>query len=114
MLKITGKHIEVTDAIREHANEQFNKVCEHIDISERSLSFGKEKHLFSVVATAETRDGFSATGTAQDKDCYKAITEAVRKLDKQLGKHRAKMKEHTHERVVELETVEDETLRQAV
>lgn len=108
MLKITGKHIDVTDAIREHSNEQFNKISEHIDISEKSISFGKERHLFSVVASAETRDGFSATGTSKDKDCYKAITEAVRKLEKQLEKHRAKLKEHSNEKVIDLDPVEDE------
>jgi len=113
MLKITGKHIEITDAIREHAEEKFNKVYEHIDINERSISFGKERHLFSVVAVAETRDGYSATGTSKDKDCYKAITEAVRKVDKQLEKHRDKLKAHTHEKVSDLEPVESEELERA-
>lgn len=113
MLRITGKHIEITDAIREHANEKFNKVYEHIEICDRSISFGKEKHLYNVVATAETRDGFSATGTSKDKDCYKAITEAVRKVDKQLEKHRDKMKTHTHDKVSDLELVEGEELEGA-
>ena len=104
MLKITGKHIEITDAIHEHAKEQFDKVCENIDLQTQSISFGKEKHLFSVVASAETFAGHSATGTAKDKDCYKAISEAVRKMDKQLEKHRSKMKTHKHEKVTDLQT----------
>lgn len=107
MLKITGKHIEVTDAIRDFSNAQFDKLSEHLDISERSISFGKERHLYNVVASAETRDGFSATGTSQDKDCYKAISEAVRKLTKQLEKHKEKVKVHSHERVSELDEIDE-------
>ena len=96
MLQITGKHIDVTEAIRQHAEELFAKIEEHEDLSDKSLSFGKERHLYSVVAQCKTSRGFEATASAKDEDCYKAMNQAVKKLKKQVDKHHSKATDKSH------------------
>lgn len=108
MLQITGKHIEVTDAIREHCEEQFQKIEEHSDLSHKSISFGKNRHLYEVVAKAQTNHGVEANATGTDTDCYKAINLACKRLKKQIDKDNSKRVSKKHETLNDLIDDEEE------
>lgn len=113
MLKITGKHIDITDAMRSHAEEQFSKLEGHFDMSEKSISIGKERHLFKVVTHGSTLHGVEATGIAEDTDCYKAMNVATKKLRTQIEKKQAKMSTPTHTTLNDIEPVEEDDYAQS-
>ena len=99
LFTITGKHIEITDAIRIHAEEKTEKLPKYynsinqveviIDGSDNGSSS------VEVIARAEHSNIFIATETGDD--VYKCIDMAVHKLERQL--HRKKEKQHNNKHI---------------
>jgi ribosomal subunit interface protein len=107
LLTITGRHIDVTDAIRNSANERFERLNERFDVISQKLTFEKIKNEFHVHAEYETNHGVMVAN-ATNLDLYKGIHDVTDKLERQLKK--AKPSEsRSHEKAVDhmVDPVED-------
>ena len=109
LFTITGKHIEITDAIREHAQEKVEKLPRYFNsISQiEVLVEGNEggNHFVEVLVHAEHNDLLIAKETGSD--VYACIDTAVHKLERQLKK--VKEKQRSHKRLpVDLERAQPE------
>ncbi|PKH25818.1 hypothetical protein CIG19_04650 [Enterobacterales bacterium CwR94] len=94
-LNITGKTVEVTDAMRGYLNEKFAKLehyFEHINQVYIVLNVEKVNHVAD--ATLHVNGGELHASSAEQKDMYAAIDGLIDKLAKQLKKHKEKMKQH--------------------
>ncbi|MHC4551366.1 MAG: ribosome hibernation-promoting factor, HPF/YfiA family [Planctomycetota bacterium] len=109
LFTITGKHIEITDAIREHAQGKVKKLPRYFDsISQIEIIVdGKDggQQSVEVIVHAEHNDLLVAKEAGADT--YTCIDKAVHKLEAQL--HKAKEKQRSHKR----SAVEIEQARQA-
>ena len=98
LFTITGKHIEITDAIREHAQEKVDKLPRYFDsISQiEILVDGNDggQQSVEVIVHAEHSDLLIAKEAGPDT--YTCIDKAVHKLEAQLRK--AKEKQRSHKR----------------
>ena len=87
-VEITGRHMDVTEGIREHVGVAFDKLSEHFELQSARLVFAKEGHRegprFTVTAEVVAEHGEKVVGKATEEDCYFAIDEAVSKVDRQL------------------------------
>ncbi|MGM0508489.1 MAG: ribosome hibernation-promoting factor, HPF/YfiA family [Fusobacteriota bacterium] len=102
-LIITGRHLEITDAIRGyvekklgHVTKYFEQILE-IDVTlsvEHTNSEG-DKHIADVLLFANQK---KIKATADDKDLYAAIDEVADLVEKQVKKHKEKMKRRQHHR----------------
>lgn len=98
LFKITGKHIEITDAIRSHAQEKTEKLPRYYN----SINYievivdGSEgnKPSVQIIARAEHSKVFIAT--AKGDDTYGCIDSAVHKIERQLKKKKEKERDHKH------------------
>ncbi|MDF2690512.1 MAG: sigma 54 modulation protein/ribosomal protein [Gammaproteobacteria bacterium] len=93
-LQITARHVEITDAIRNHVYDKFKKLERYLEyISHPMMILSIEKG----VQTAEAKlhiMGHEIFAESQTHDLYQAIDEVVDKLDKQIGKLKDKLQDH--------------------
>lgn len=93
-INFTGHHIEVTPALKTFTEEKFEKLERHFDkITTVNVVFDVEK--LSHIAEASVLVAKSEIhARAESQDMYTAIDELVAKLDRQLLKHKEKIRNH--------------------
>ena len=105
LFTITGKHIAITEAIREHAEEKTSKLPKYYDSInqvEVIIDGGQAGNTsVQIIARGEHSKFFIVTETGED--AYKCIDLAVHKLERQLRKKKQKERNNKHVGGTELE-----------
>lgn len=93
-LNITGRHIEVTDSLRDYLDSKFLKLERHFDnINNVHVILNVEKMNQIAEATLHINGG-EIFAVAEHNDMYAAIDNLIDKLDRQVIKHKEKIKKH--------------------
>jgi putative sigma-54 modulation protein len=93
-INITSHRMEVTPALRAFAQEKFDKLERHFDkITAIHVIFDVEKQRQIAEATIIVTKG-ELHASSESEDLYTAIDILVDKLDRQLIKHKEKLREH--------------------
>jgi putative sigma-54 modulation protein len=95
----TGRHVEVSDALRALAQERFDKMTTYLDdIIDVHVIFSVEKHRHQAEITLKTRRS-DFVACAETADMYASLSQALDKLEaqahKQAGKQKAGIKAKT-------------------
>jgi len=89
-LNISGHHVDVTDAMRNYAQEKIQKLERHYDhITNAHIVLTVEKQRQRAEATIHV-SGAELFADADSEDLYAAIDMLMDKLDRQLIKHKEK------------------------
>ncbi|MFA5423530.1 MAG: ribosome-associated translation inhibitor RaiA [Phycisphaerae bacterium] len=95
---ITGKHIEITDALKAHAEEKTSKLprfFSSINQIEVIIDANQGVKLsVEIIARAEHSNVFVVTETGED--AYACIDLAVHKLERQLKRKKEKQRNNKH------------------
>jgi len=95
-LDITGRHIEITPALREFTEDKLRKLEKLLDGPlEVHVVLGIEKHRHTAEIQVKSRTTVLA-GTQETGDLYASIGEVIDKLERQALKHKEKMRNHKH------------------
>ena len=99
LFTISGKHIEITEAIRRHAEEKTAKLPKYYNsINQVEViidgNHGGSNTCVEVIARAEHSKVF--VGTETGEDAYRCIDMAVHKLERQLRKVKSKERDNKH------------------
>jgi len=98
LFTITGKHIEITDAIKAHSEEKTSKLPKYynsINQVEVIIDGAQGGNVtVEIIARAEHSKVF--VGTETDNDAYKCIDMAVHKLEGQLRRYKSKERDDKH------------------
>jgi putative sigma-54 modulation protein len=84
---ISGRHVAVTDAMREHAQQRAEKLgalSQHLMHAKITLSIESGRQIVEVIATVRKHGEMVAK--SESHDMYGAIDEAIAKIEKQLHK----------------------------
>ena len=93
-LTVSGHHIEITDALREHVSEKFEKLQRHIEhITNIDVTLVVEKATHKAEANLHI-SGSDLFASAENEDMYAAIDALTEKLDRQISKHKGKHRGH--------------------
>lgn len=98
-LSITGRHLEVTPAIREYVVAKLARVSRRFDNvidSQVLLSTERIQHTAEVTMRLPGKDLHCA---ATDENLYAAIDLLSDKIDRQVIKYKTKVNNHAHEAV---------------
>ena len=94
-LSITGRHIDVTDALRNYVTTKINRLERHYD------HITKVQVVLAVNKAGQTAEAIVHAGRQHDifadakaDDMYAAIDALSDKLDRQLIKHKEKLTDH--------------------
>ena len=93
-LNITGRHIEVTEALNNYIHEKFSRISRHFDqvlnidviLEVQKLEHKSEASLYV--------SGNHIFANSSSNDMYASIDALTDKLDRQLLKHKEKIKDH--------------------
>jgi len=93
-INLTGHHVEITDSLRNYVDTKFSKLERHFDhISNVHVILNVEKTTQKAEANMHL-SGAEVFASAQDSDMYAAIDSMIDKLDRQVIKHKEKLKKH--------------------
>jgi putative sigma-54 modulation protein len=89
-LKLTGNHVEITDAMREYVISKIGKITRHFDhVIDVSVILSVEKLKQKAEANVHVR-GKDIFVETDSEDMYASIDSLVDKLDRQILKHKEK------------------------
>ena len=92
-INISGHHVEVSDALRDYVNSKFDRLSRHFDhITNAHVTLTVEKLRQRADATVHAA-GAEVVASSEDEDMYAAIDALADKLDRQLIKHKEKLKD---------------------
>ena len=93
-LNLTGHHIDITSPLRGYVNEKFERLSRHFDhVLNGHVILTVEKLQQKAEATLHV-SGSDLHAHASKEDMYAAIDALVDKLDRQVIKHKEKIKNH--------------------
>ncbi len=98
LFTITGKHVEVTEAIKNHAEEKTSKLPRYyngINQVEVIIDRGQGSS-FSVEVIARGEHSNIFVVTEMGEDAYQCIDTAVHKLERQLRRKKSKERNKKH------------------
>ena len=99
-LNLTGHHVEITPALRDYVDSKFERLQRHFDhVFDVHVILNVEKLRQTAEATVHV-NGDNLFADAVDEDMYAAIDSLIDKLDRQVKKHKEKIKDH-HQREVQ-------------
>lgn len=103
-LTISGHHLEVTQALREHVTSKLDRVTRHFDqvVDMKvllTLDNSKEKDKRQRAECTIHVKGNDIHAESAHEDLYAAIDELVDKLDRQINKHKEKLQAHDRDSV---------------
>ena len=95
-LDITGRHIEITPALREFAESKLNKLERLLDGPvEVHVVLEIEKHRHTAEIQVKSRTAY-LSGRHESDDLYASINEVSDKLERQALKHKEKVQDRKH------------------
>ncbi|MAN52768.1 MULTISPECIES: ribosome hibernation-promoting factor, HPF/YfiA family [Marinimicrobium] len=93
-INISGHHLDLTDALKDYVSNKLERLTHHHDkITSTDVILSVEK----LEQKAEARvhvSGKDLFADAVDQDMYAAIDQLTDKLDRQLIKHKEKLRSH--------------------
>ncbi|MDD2701980.1 MAG: ribosome-associated translation inhibitor RaiA [Sideroxydans sp.] len=96
-LNLTGRHMEITPAIREHVIGKLDKVKRHFDnVIDVNVILSVEKLQQKAEATLNI-SGKTLFAESEDGNLYVAIDTLIDSLDRQVLKHKEKFEARRHD-----------------
>ena len=93
-INITGRHIEVTDALKTYIEEKLQRLARHFErLTQIHVMLHVEKERHRAEATIHVSRG-EIFADAEEENMYAAIDGLVGKLDRQIKKHKEKLHDH--------------------
>jgi len=103
-LNITGHHLKVTTALKSYIEKKFARLTNHFDhVINIHVVLSVEKLTQKAEASLQV-SGNKIFADANNESMYAAVDSLVDKLDRQIVKHKEKLKDH-HQSEVEHHTI---------
>lgn len=94
-INISGHHVELTTALRDYVTNKLSKLERHFDnITTTQVTLSVEKLRQKAEATVHV-SGADLFAQSEHEDMYAAIDALTDKLDRQVIKHKEKLKNHS-------------------
>jgi len=99
-LQITGRHIEITEPIRDYVHQKFSKLFRHFDqITSSHVILEVQGKDHEAEAKLEI-SGAQVFAKTKHSNMYAALDLLTDKLDRQLLKYKEKLKNHSGQKLV--------------
>lgn len=96
-LNLTGRHLEITPAIRQHVTDKVAKIKNHFDgVMDVTVILSVDKLRQKAEGSVHV-SGKDLFVESEDEDMYVAIDSMVEKLDRQVIKHKEKFEARRHD-----------------
>ena len=98
LFTISGKHIEITESIKKHAEDKASKLPKYYNsINQVEVIIdGNQGSGVSVEVIARAEHSKVFVGTETGEDAYRCIDMAIHKLERQLRRAKSKERDNKH------------------
>ncbi|KFE35111.1 ribosome hibernation-promoting factor, HPF/YfiA family [Thioclava atlantica] len=98
--QISGKQLDVGEALQSHVKTELSEVVEKYmqRPTDATVTFSRDAHNFLCEATVHLSTGLTASAKGQATEIYAAFDSAREKMDKQLRRHKRRLKDHHRDR----------------
>ena len=93
-LNITGRHFEVTPALKEYVENKFNKINNHFDHVINAKFILSVEKLDNIIDATIHLPNLDINAKSVCDDMYKSIDLVINRLDKQVIKYKDKNNDH--------------------
>lgn len=95
-VQVTGKHIDVGDALRTHVTDRLEAAAEKFlgRATDAHVVFSKEGHEFQADCTLRLGHGVVLQSKDRAGDIYASFDGAAEKMEKRLRRHKRRLKDH--------------------
>ena len=93
-INLTGHHVDITDSLRDYVDTKFAKLERHFDHINNVHVILKVEKLQQIAEATLHLSGTEVFATSEHADMYAAIDALIDKLDRQVIKHKEKIKRH--------------------
>ena len=95
-IKVTGKQLDVGDALMGHVESKLGAaIGKYSDRpAEGSVVFSRDAHNYRCDGSIHLADGLTAQARAVATDIYAAFEQAADRIEKQVRRHRRRLKDH--------------------
>ncbi|WP_293745839.1 ribosome hibernation promoting factor [uncultured Paraglaciecola sp.] len=93
-INLTGHHVDITDSLRDYVDTKFTKLERHFDHINNVHVILKVEKLQQIAEATLHLSGTEVFATSEHADMYAAIDALIDKLDRQVIKHKEKIKRH--------------------
>ena len=95
-IEVTGRRIDLTAAISEHAEKKAEKILKHFDgVQEIEIVLDQDNpNEFSVETIVHVVKHDPLVGRASGADVYAAIDQSVDKASRQVQEHKERLRDH--------------------
>ncbi|MEL7214526.1 MAG: ribosome-associated translation inhibitor RaiA [Pseudomonadota bacterium] len=106
-LQVNGKQIDTGDALRGHVMQRLEETTDKYvgRATEAVVTFSKDAHEFVCDASVHLSTGMQSQAKARSTDVYAAFDSAADKIEKQLRRHKRRLKNHHKDRTDPIETI---------
>ncbi|MBR9766197.1 MAG: ribosome-associated translation inhibitor RaiA [Rhodobacteraceae bacterium] len=106
--KITGKQIDIGDALQTHVKQGVNAAIEKYAErpTDASVTFSKDAHEYTCETTVHLSTGLTAQAKANSTEIYAAFEKCCDKMEKQLRRYKRRLKDHHKTRATPVEIME--------
>lgn len=95
-LNLTGHHVDITDSLRNYVEEKMERLERHFDkVTNTHVILSVESLRHKAEATVNM-SGNNIFAESTEENMYAAIDSLIDKLDRQVKKHKEKIKNHHH------------------
>ncbi len=98
--KITGKQIDIGEALQTHVQQELGAILEKYAgrPTDATVIFSRNAHEFVCESIVHLSTGLTAQARGHDTEIYAAFDRCGEKLDKQLRRYKRRLKDHHRER----------------
>ena len=89
-ITLTGRHVEITAALREHINKKFEKLASRDDIIDVRVVLSVEKYRQFAEITISGRGNAKFHSEEDTDDMYASFDKAASKIERQIKRHISK------------------------
>ncbi|MCC5852114.1 MAG: ribosome hibernation promoting factor [Alkalimonas sp.] len=93
-INLTGRHVEITEALKDYVDNKFAKLERHFEhINNVHVVLNVEK-LQQIAEAKLNLNGGEVFAVSESENMYAAIDQLIDKLDRQVIKHKEKLARH--------------------
>ncbi|MFN3953760.1 MAG: ribosome hibernation-promoting factor, HPF/YfiA family [Pararhodobacter sp.] len=98
--QISGKQIDVGEALQTHVKNELGVVMEKYSQrpTDANVVFSRDAHMFVCEAVVHLSSGLTAQARGQANEIYAAFDACSEKMDKQLRRYKRRLKDHHRDR----------------
>ena len=104
--QISGKHLDVGDSLKDHVQKELGTILKKFAIRpvQALVTFSRNRHEFVCESAVHLSTGLTAAANGRATEIYASFDLAADRMEKQLRRHKRRLKDHHRKRTSPIET----------